>query len=132
MPTHRRTFPGLPEEVSRARHWIREILGGHPCTQDAELIVTELSANAITHTDSAGAAFRIAVTCTGDTVKIAVADAGGTHRRPHIEHQDNSSPRGRGLFLVFACASTVDIRGDHHGHTVIAELTGKPIGTRPC
>ncbi|WP_078941475.1 hypothetical protein [Streptomyces cellulosae] len=39
------TCPGFPEEVSRARRWTRDILRGSPLAEDAELIVSELSAN---------------------------------------------------------------------------------------
>ncbi|MEV6183724.1 ATP-binding protein, partial [Streptomyces sp. NPDC052015] len=44
--------PGFPEEVSRARRWTRDVLRGSPFAEDAELIVSELSANAILHTAS--------------------------------------------------------------------------------
>jgi hypothetical protein len=44
--------PGFPEEVSRARRWTRDILAGSPLAEDAELIVSELSANAVLHTAS--------------------------------------------------------------------------------
>ena len=46
------TCPGFLEEVSRARRWTRDILRDSPLAEDAALIVSELSANAILHTAS--------------------------------------------------------------------------------
>ncbi|CAL2066726.1 protein of unknown function [Streptomyces murinus] len=55
--------PGFPEEVSRARRWTRDILRGSPLADDAALIVSELSTNAIRHTASglACGSFHLAV-----------------------------------------------------------------------
>jgi anti-sigma regulatory factor (Ser/Thr protein kinase) len=123
MPTHRRTFAGLPHEVSHARRWTRDLLGPHPCADDAALVVTELGANAITHTASAGTKFLLTVTYDpSGPVTIAVTDSGGTTTRPHIEHPDQDATGGRGLALVSACASVVRVSGDGCGHTVTAEL----------
>src|SRR4051794_34170301 len=47
MPTHRRTFPGEPQQLRAARNWTRTTLNGHPHTEDAALIVTELSTNVL-------------------------------------------------------------------------------------
>ena len=52
MPTHRRTFPGAPQELHIARSWVRAVLDGHPHREDAALIVTELGTNAFMHTAS--------------------------------------------------------------------------------
>ncbi|RBM16851.1 ATP-binding protein [Streptomyces sp. PT12] len=123
MPTHRRTFTGLPEEVSRARHWARDILGNHPHADDAALIVTELGANAITHTASATSTFTLAIDQAAGTVTITVTDAGGATTHPRIEHPDTSAQHGRGLEVVAACAAKVVIHHtENHGHTVTAEL----------
>ena len=52
MPTYRRTFPGLPEEIHKARRFIRQCLDGSPVAADAGLIVSELATNALRHTAS--------------------------------------------------------------------------------
>jgi anti-sigma regulatory factor (Ser/Thr protein kinase) len=40
-------FPGEPEQVAHARHDVARYLDGHPLTDDAVLIVSELATNAI-------------------------------------------------------------------------------------
>ena len=132
MPTHRRTFAGLPQEVSQARRWTRAILGTHPCADDAALVVSELGANAITHTASGDGSFLLAVTHAETTVTITVTDAGGTTSHPHVEHPAEDSPSGRGLALVTTSADAVTIHGDHRGHTVTAELRPKPPMAGSC
>ncbi|MFE7130053.1 ATP-binding protein [Streptomyces sp. NPDC057638] len=122
MPTHRRTFAGLPHEVSRARRWTRTILGTHPCTDDALIVVSELGANAITHTASSRGTFRLAVSYAETTVTITVTDSGGTPTHPHVEHPTADALSGRGLALVTAYANKVHITGDRHGRTVTAQL----------
>ncbi|MEU9605084.1 ATP-binding protein [Streptomyces sp. NPDC048057] len=132
MPTHRRTFAGLPQEVSRARRWTRDLLGAHPCADDALLIVTELGTNAITHTASGGGDFLVAVTQAETAVTITVTDLGGAQTRPHVAHSDSGDVGGRGLALVTMCATRVSIRGDRGGHTVTAELHSKAPELRTC
>ncbi|WP_107115536.1 ATP-binding protein [Streptomyces specialis] len=64
------------------------------------------------------------------TVTISVTDNGGTATTPHIEHPTLDAQGGRGLALVTALATTVQIRRDPTGHTVTAELlTGPPDPT---
>ncbi|MFD8934221.1 ATP-binding protein [Streptomyces sp. NPDC059578] len=125
MPTHRRTFTGLPQEIGHARRWARSVLGGHPCTDDALLVVTELGTNAIAHTASRGGSFLLAVNCSETAVTVTVTDSGGTSTRPHVEHPDDEAFGGRGLALVTAYATRVRIRGDHRGHTITVELCAK-------
>ncbi|MEO3750506.1 ATP-binding protein [Streptomyces sp. B6B3] len=132
MPTHRRTFPGHAEDVTHARHWTRTILGNHPCADDASLVVTELTTNAITHTASAEHGFTLCLTETDGTVTITVTDAGGTTSAPHVEHPTPDTTHGRGLTLVTACATRVEVHGDHQGHTVTAELRTPVREPQPC
>ncbi|MFI1826511.1 ATP-binding protein [Streptomyces sp. NPDC020412] len=132
MPTHRRTFAGLPQEVSRARRWTRDLLGAHPCADDALLIVTELGTNAITHTASGGGDFLVVVTHAKAAVTITVTDLGGAHTRPHVTHPHSEAVGGRGLALVTICATKVSVSGDHGGHTVTAELHSKATEPKPC
>ncbi|MGV9893523.1 ATP-binding protein [Streptomyces tendae] len=116
--------PGFPEEVSRARRWTRDILRGSPLAEDAELIVSELSANAILHTASGReyGSFHLAVAVSAQVVAVSVTDDGGTATAPKVEHQDQDAEHGRGLGMVSAIAHRVVVHDSDQGHTVTAEL----------
>ncbi|GAA2534419.1 hypothetical protein GCM10010423_33450 [Streptomyces levis] len=116
--------PGFPEEVSRARRWTRDILRGSPLADDAELIVSELSANAILHTASGSqsGSFHLALAVSPQVVALSVTDEGGTGTAPKVERQDDQAEHGRGLGMVSAIAHRVVVRDSHGGYTVTAEL----------
>ncbi|MGW5282902.1 ATP-binding protein [Streptomyces collinus] len=116
--------PGFPEEVSRARRWTRDILRGSPLAEDAELIVSELSANAILHTASGWehGSFHLAVAVSAQVVAVSVTDDGGSRTAPKAEHQDQDAEHGRGLGMVSVIAHRVVVHDSEQGHTVTAEL----------
>ncbi|WP_336113492.1 ATP-binding protein [Streptomyces sp. PTD9-10] len=127
--------PGIPEEVSRARRWTRDILRGSPLAEDAELIVSELSANAILHTASGQAygSFHLAVAISAQVVALSVTDDGGTGTAPKVEHRDQDAEHGRGLGMVSAIAHRVVVHDSDQGHTVTAELYADARrGDHPC
>jgi anti-sigma regulatory factor (Ser/Thr protein kinase) len=130
--------PGFPEEVSRARRWIRDILRGSPLAEDVELIVSELSANAILHTASGceSGSFHLAVAVSAQVVAVSVTDDGGGRTAPkvnRVEHQDQAGEHGRGLGMVSALAHRVVIHESQAGHTVTAELfTDEHPSGFPC
>ncbi|MGW6021439.1 ATP-binding protein [Streptomyces sp. NPDC055099] len=131
------TCPGFPEEVSRARRWTRDILRDSPLVEDAELIVSELSANAILHTASGhqSGSFSLAVEVSPQMVALSVTDDGGTRTAPKVEHQDQGqeAEHGRGLGMVSAIAHRVVVHDSDKGHTVTAELfTDAGRGVQPC
>ncbi|GGV73479.1 hypothetical protein GCM10010277_87210 [Streptomyces longisporoflavus] len=129
------TCPGFPEEVSRARRWTRDILRGSPLAEDAELIVSELSANAILHTASGrrSGSFSLAVEVSPQMVALSVTDDGGTRTAPKVEHQGEEAEHGRGLGMVSAIAHRVVVHDSDKGHTVTAELfTNAGRGVQPC
>ncbi|MGW0632510.1 ATP-binding protein [Streptomyces sp. NPDC002758] len=129
------TCPGFPEEVSRARRWTRDILRGSPLVEDAELIVSELSANAILHTASGREAgsFHLALAVSSQVVALSVMDDGGSGSAPKVEHQDQDAEHGRGLGMVSAIAHRVVVHDSNSGHTVTAELfTRAREGGHPC
>ncbi|MFD5908021.1 ATP-binding protein [Streptomyces sp. NPDC002611] len=127
------TCPGFPEEVGRARRWTRDILRGSPLADDAELIVSELSANAILHTASgtASGSFHLALAVSTQVVALSVTDAGGAGMFPKVEHQGHDAEHGRGLGMVTALANRVVVHGSHGGYTVTAELfaSARPSGS---
>jgi anti-sigma regulatory factor (Ser/Thr protein kinase) len=118
------TCPGFPEEVSRARRWTRDILRDSPLAEDAELIVSELSANAILHTASGRVrgSFHLALAVSAQVVALSVTDEGGTGSAPKVEHQDQEAEHGRGLGMVSALAHRVIVHDSQGGHTITAEL----------
>ncbi|MFF8651131.1 ATP-binding protein [Streptomyces griseoluteus] len=127
--------PGFPEEVSRARRWTRDILRGSPLADDAELIVSELSANAILHTASGRAygSFHLAVAVSAQVVALSVTDDGGASTAPKVERRDQDAEQGRGLGMVSVIAHRVVVHDSDHGHTVTAELyADSRVGGHPC
>lgn len=122
--------PGSPEDVGRARRWTRDVLRNSPCADDAALIVTELSTNAVLHTHTDAAAddqppgtFYVSLSVSEALVSISVTDSGATKTAPTVEHPDTDETHGRGLAMVTALAHHVETHGDQHGHTVTAHLT---------
>jgi len=129
------TCPGFPEEVSRARRWTRDILRGSPLAEDAELIVSELSANAILHTASGltSGSFHLALAVSTQVIALSVTDDGGAGTAPKVEHQGQEAEHGRGLGMVSVIAHRVVIHDSDSGHTVTAELFTAPRpGGHPC
>ncbi|WP_369260144.1 ATP-binding protein [Streptomyces sp. R35] len=129
------TCPGFPEEVSRARRWTRDILRDSPLAEDAELIVSELSANAILHTASGkeSGSFHLALAVSSQVIALSVTDDGGTGSAPAVEHQDQEAEHGRGLGMVSVIAHRVVVHDSDGGHTVTAELfTAARRGGHPC
>ena len=124
MTTHCHTFRGVPEELGAARAWLRGLLDRHPCADDAELIVSELAANAILHTASGDphGTFHVVVALSEHVLSISVTDDGKTDTVPTIGQPGPEATGGRGLGMVSALAAHVEIRPGAHGRTVTAEL----------
>ncbi|WP_432158374.1 MULTISPECIES: ATP-binding protein [unclassified Streptomyces] len=135
MPTHQRTFPGDPRALRTARHWIHTTLNGHPHTDDAALIVTELGTNALTHTASGDGTgtFHVTLTVSELTTTITVTDAGHSKTAPEIQHLSVNATHGRGLGMVAALADNITVQGDDSGRTITAELHADDCpGGHPC
>ncbi|MGW6501768.1 ATP-binding protein [Nonomuraea angiospora] len=126
----RRTFPGTPDQLRHARHFVRYLLADSQCQDDAELIVAERAANAVQHTSSGHphGTFIVEITRTTATVTVAVYDCGwggtprfGVRGRAYAE-------RGRGLAVVASIADQIDYEGnDEVGHKVWARIrVGRP------
>ncbi|WP_392967449.1 ATP-binding protein [Streptomyces sp. LN245] len=128
------TCPGFPEEVSRARRWTRDILRDSPLAEDAALIVSELSANAILHTASGqeSGSFHLALAVSSHVVALSVTDNGGAGA-PKVEHQNQEAERGRGLAMVGAIAHRLVVHDSADGRTITAELhAGAHSGGHAC
>lgn len=123
----RRTFPGSPEQVSRARQFVADALGPVPVLDEIVLLVSELCANAVLHTASGeGGTFEISVLpglgpC---SVRIEVRDGGSDHA-PALSPGEALAETGRGLGLVELLAERWGCGGDGNGRTVFFEAGWK-------
>ncbi len=73
--TATRSFDRRPDEVPAARRFVRDALGGHPASFDAELLTCELVTNAVQHATDAGWV-TVAVMNRGEVVHVDVIDDG--------------------------------------------------------
>jgi anti-sigma regulatory factor (Ser/Thr protein kinase) len=86
---YQRTVHGRPDQVARIRREIAAHLQDCPAADDAVLIVSELAANAVTHSASQGEFFTIRCQAYPDYVWIECEDLGGPWQcrppddRPH-------------------------------------------------
>lgn len=121
----RLTVPGRPEQVAIARAAVALALGaGHPCTDAAVLITSELMTNSVVHSDSghAGGTVTITVAEIGYKLRIEVTDDGAPDV-PALHPAGTDDEAGRGLELVDALAARWESRRDGAGKTTTwAEL----------
>lgn len=118
------TYPGLLSMVPAVRAFVRGLLDSSPRQNDAELIASELAANALRHTPSGGPGGRLVVTVSvrPGWARIALTDSGiETWARP-APVPDMVSEYGRGLHIIEQIADKLghDIAED--GQTVWAEV----------
>lgn len=119
--TDRRTLPPDPTSIRTARRFVSEMLvatGVAPDTvSSAELVVSELATNAVTHT---GGEFTVTVDSSPRKIRLEVEDSGPG--QPTLRAARPDSMDGRGLSIVAALCTAwgVDRSGDHK--TVWGEL----------
>ena len=87
---YQRTFHGQPDQVSQVRRDLARHLAGCPAASDAVLIASELAANAVLHSASAGEFFTVRCQARPGWVRIEVEDLGG----PWQPRQPGSRPHG--------------------------------------
>jgi serine/threonine-protein kinase RsbW len=122
--TGARTFSGTPASVPEARRFAGELLAGCPASEVLLMCVSELCANAITHTASGGGgSFIVEISCPRDGVaRVAVTDEGGPSV-PAAGPPDLMAEGGRGLALVAACTCRWGYADADPGRTVWAEAS---------
>ncbi|MCZ2527772.1 ATP-binding protein [Streptomyces sp. HB2AG] len=118
-----RAFPGLPEQVAEARHFVAALLREWGRADDGVLVVGELAANAVRHTLSgkAGGWFLVIVGFGAGFVRIEVIDQGGGGV-PAMRDVTSLEEGGRGLALVAACAKDWGTKTLPKGSSVWADL----------
>ncbi|MEV5435166.1 ATP-binding protein [Streptomyces sp. NPDC052682] len=121
-----RAFPGRPEQVAEARHFVAALLEERGCADEGALVVGELAANAVRHSLSgeAGGWFLVVVGFGADFVRIEVIDQGGDGV-PAMRDVVPLEEGGRGLMLVAACAKDWGVKTLPHGSSVWADLVGE-------
>ncbi|GAA1590808.1 hypothetical protein GCM10009678_86340 [Actinomadura kijaniata] len=128
-------FPGEVETVGRARELLRTALGAHLTGHELYAVLlaaTELSTNAIRHSNSGrpGGWYALAVEADVDTVRVAVADEGG-EEEPQVavaeSLEDLDAEGGRGLGTL-ALLGSVGWAGGPNGRRVWADLPVGAIG----
>jgi anti-sigma regulatory factor (Ser/Thr protein kinase) len=117
---HSRTFPARADQIPQARAFLARALAGCPVTEDAVLICSELTTNAVLHSGSArpGGQFTVrAEVREGDYAWIEVEDQGG-----RWGEDEKPGEGGRGLEIVAALADYWDVEGDETARVVCARL----------
>ena len=113
------TVAGLAGRARVARAFVVAVLGpGHPCGDEAVLLVGELFANSIRHSGSAapGQTVTVAVAAWDGVVRVEVADRSGPGV-PALRPADGEAEAGRGLQLVQQLSARWAWHRDS-GHTV--------------
>jgi hypothetical protein len=95
-PGYASTFHGRTAEAARVRCEIAAYLDNCPAADDIILIASELAANAILHTRSRGASFRVSCELSSRAARLEVEDLGGPWR------QRNPGDRPHGLDIIQA------------------------------
>jgi len=116
-----RSFARSLRAPRAARHFVANVLrrwGRRNYVEDAVLIVSELTTNAVVHAKSAPT---VSVSARNGAVCISVRDTDPTVL-PVVEHPPPSSPHGRGLAVVAELASAWGSETDDDGKVVWAEL----------
>jgi serine/threonine-protein kinase RsbW len=126
--TSTRQFPGVPESVPAARHYVRELLGDAPAETIAtiELMVSELVTNCVRHTDSD---FELTIDHAPEQIHVEVSDLGaGT---PAARSPLPSEPTGRGLRIVETLSGAWGVRPrETQGKTVWFTVETQTTGAR--
>jgi len=117
----RAELPAQPGSVGQARSAVRRALdtwGLHELSSDAELLASELVANAVEHAD--GTRIGFALRCQADAgghpgVVCEVSDS--SPALPRAERSGPDAVRGRGLAIVAALASASGVQTNPGGKT---------------
>ncbi|MGW2105371.1 ATP-binding protein [Streptomyces sp. NPDC001948] len=130
-------FAPTARSVSFARRRTARLVRewGYPgLADDAALLVSELATNALLHGAIRGRLFRVHLTLSAATLRIAVSDPRG-ERLPVLREAGDDECYGRGLVIVARIADHWGVEPRTIGKTVFAELALRqgpdmPMGPR--
>jgi anti-sigma regulatory factor (Ser/Thr protein kinase) len=118
----RRVFPGRPDQVASARHFVSRFLARCPAAADAILLTSELVTNALQHTATGMSGnFEVTACHCHRGIRITVTDEGSDHV-PALVRGTLLPTSGQGLLLVTALATRWGHLGDEQGRSVWFEL----------
>jgi anti-sigma regulatory factor (Ser/Thr protein kinase) len=98
---------GRTERARVVRAFVGAVLGpGHPCGDDAVLLVSELFGNSVQHSSSGrpGETVTVTVTARAGAVRVEVTDRSGPGA-PELRPAGDDAEAGRGLGLVAGLAA---------------------------
>ena len=113
-------FSGRPDQVSRARHAVTRHLAGHPAADNAALIVSELAANAVLHSLSAGQFFTVRAQLSEASLRLEVEDLSGPW---NPQSPDPDRPHGLDIIAALAGPGNWGTKGDSISRITWATLT---------
>lgn len=115
-------FPGRTDQVALARRLVHDALARCQARDDAVLLASELSANAVLHSASRhSGSFGVRLSHDAATVRIEVRDEGSV-TVPAAERRAGEAQSGRGLVIVQALAIRWSHSADQSGRLVWCEL----------
>ena len=112
-------FCGRPDQVGRARHAIARHLAGHPAADDAALIISELAANAVLHSNSADQFFTVRARSDEVSLHLEVEDLGGPW---DPAPRDTTRPHGLDVLQALTGPGNWGVNGNSTGRTAWARL----------
>ena len=127
------TLAGVPAAAHEARVLLRSWMAARACADDAietaELLLTEVVANAVRHTDSER--LQLTAAFNGRLVRVGVEDCSPDPPRPPPDVVDPERPGGRGVWLVQRLSQAWGWSAVPGGKQVWFELSCPPRGPRP-
>ncbi len=119
-------LPGIPESVPVARLHVRTALGFHGLGEyadDAEIITSELVANAVQHVRGDGAeTIRVTLAHAGSPAEVTVVVSDSSPDGPVRRDTPADGEQGRGLQIVEALSAHWGWRQEEGGKAVFAVL----------
>jgi DNA-binding XRE family transcriptional regulator len=127
----RRVFPGRPDQVARARSFLKTHSGFCPMLDEAVLLTSELCTNAVRHSASGdGGSFEVAIHRGPGSLRVEVHDD-GARSIPVTRDFEELAENGRGLEIVALVATRWGQWSDEYGRSVFFELGWSPPVSSP-